>query len=122
MRNSGNIYDHKNTTLNIVGNSSTTTIESETGAPVAQSSITGTTPLNISTDFEGDDADVKINFLILLILQASKIFNNPIIFTSAFFVGPSIEETNECATRSITTSTFWTVFITLSESITLNWE
>ena len=60
MSNSGIIYNHKNTTLNILGTSSTTTIESKTSAPVAPSSITGTTPLNISTDFAGGDADVKI--------------------------------------------------------------
>ncbi|MDC0036340.1 NHL repeat-containing protein [Nitrosopumilus sp.] len=60
MSNSGTIHDHKNTTLNIIGTSSDTTIESESSAPVSPSSITGTTPLNISADFDGDDADVKI--------------------------------------------------------------
>jgi predicted secreted protein with PEFG-CTERM motif len=59
MSNSGTIHNHKNTTLNIVGTSSTTTIESETSSPVAPASITATTPLQISTDFSGDAA-VKI--------------------------------------------------------------
>ena len=60
ISNSGVIHNHKNTTLNIIGTSSTTTIEKETSTAVTTAAITSTTPLNISADFDGDDADVKI--------------------------------------------------------------
>lgn len=60
ISNSGVIYNHKNTTLNIIGTSSDTTIEKETSTAVTTAAITSTTPLNISADFDGTDADVKI--------------------------------------------------------------
>ena len=56
-----------------------------------------------------DDAEVKIIFFISFFLQDSNTLSNPIIFTFALSIVSSSEETRECAARSITTSTSFTI-------------